>query len=170
MTLSHRIKKCPLKYSHLFCRFWQIYEFFSKLPFLKMRPKSIEVNTNKFSSSTKRFSSSTNFFFHLDHWTLINQKVKSQRKPIGQLTLTVNLTLFSRIDNARVNFWTLHKITLSSCFLQLGETSKSWLDPEGNELNGNKIPQLLSWVWRSGKNNKVEAVDQKKNTSFCGKK
>ena len=30
VTLSHRIKKWPLKYSHLFCRFWRIYEFFSK--------------------------------------------------------------------------------------------------------------------------------------------
>ena len=31
VTLSHRIKKWPLKYSHLFCRFWRIYEFFSKI-------------------------------------------------------------------------------------------------------------------------------------------
>ena len=32
MTLFHRIKKCPLKYSHLFCGFWRIYEFFFKIP------------------------------------------------------------------------------------------------------------------------------------------
>ena len=31
-NIFHRIKKGPLKYSHLFCRFWRIYEFFFKIP------------------------------------------------------------------------------------------------------------------------------------------
>ena len=32
VTLFHSIKKGPLKYSLLFCRFWRIYEFFFKIP------------------------------------------------------------------------------------------------------------------------------------------
>ena len=42
VTLSHRIKKWPLKYSHLFCRFWRIYEFFSKFQKYKSRIISMQ--------------------------------------------------------------------------------------------------------------------------------
>ena len=42
VTLSHRIKKCPLKYSHLFCGFWRIYEFFSKFQKYKSRIISMQ--------------------------------------------------------------------------------------------------------------------------------
>ena len=42
MTLSHRIKKRPLKYSHFFCRFWRIYEFFSNFQKYKSRIISVQ--------------------------------------------------------------------------------------------------------------------------------